>query len=587
MIEKKLQQIVESAIDGAVKDGKLGSLTERSVPVVIERPRLAEHGDLACGVAMKLAGQAKTAPIKIAESITEYIKSNPEADADAIAKFNVAAPGFINFQLGRSWLANALQQIHERGDDFGRTDLGGNKRLLLEYVSANPTGELHIGHGRNAVFGSCLANLFKFAGFDVQQEFYLNDTGAQIEQLGTQAWALYQRKHGKDVEYPEGGYPLESIDHFIDQVVERVKDKYINLSYDEGIEQLALATKEVILEDQKQLLEKLGIHFDTWFSEATLHNGQVEEVLEIFASNNFSYEAEGALWLKAKELGDERDRVLRKSAGNTTYLAADAAYHKDKYERNYDLFVTIWGADHHGQVPGLRAAVKALGKDPDRMEIILTQIVNLQRDGKAVRMSKRRGTVVTLSEVMEEVGKDAVRYYLAESNPQNPIAFDLELAKKTSRENPAFYIQYAHARCCAILRRALEPYVNTEKQVTEPPVISENEWIQFQAEFKNSPDVFLPAFDADPTIFVDQKALVMALQSFPDEVHEAVVSRQPGRLARYAFEVANALQKFYEVSRVITEDKAVTKARLGLIMATRQVLANVLGIIGVSAPERM
>ncbi|MBS2000449.1 MAG: arginine--tRNA ligase [Cyanobacteria bacterium SZAS LIN-5] len=587
MIEQKLQQIVESAIDGAVKDGKLGSLTERSVPVVIERPRLPEHGDLACGVAMKLAGQAKTAPIKIAESISEYIKSNPEANSDAISKCNVAAPGFINFQLGKRWLANALQQIHESGADFGRSDVGGKKRLLIEYVSANPTGELHIGHGRNAVFGSCLANLFKFAGYDVVQEFYLNDTGAQIEQLGAQAWALYQRKNGREVEYPEGGYPEESISHFVDQVFEQNKDKFINLNYEEGVAALADATKHVILEDQKQLLEKLGIHFDSWFSEATLHNGQVEEVLEIFARNNFSYEAEGALWLKSKELGDERDRVLRKSAGNTTYLAADAAYHRDKYSRNFDGFVTIWGADHHGQVPGLRAAVKALGEDPDLMEIILTQIVNLSRDGKSVRMSKRRGTVVTLSEVMEEVGKDAVRYYLAESSPQNPIAFDLELAKKTSRENPAFYIQYAHARCCAILRRALEPYVNTEKQVTEPPVLSEKEWADFQAEFKKSADVFLPAFDSDPIVFADQKALVMALQSFPQEVRDAAVNRQPGRLARYAFEVANALQKFYEVSRVITDDTAVTKARLGLIMATKQVLANVLGIIGVSAPERM
>jgi arginyl-tRNA synthetase len=587
MIEEKLQQIIEIAIDGAVKDGKLGSLKDRSVPVVIERPRLPEHGDLACGVAMKLASQAKTAPLKIAESITEYIKGNPEAGPETIADFSVAAPGFINFKLGKRWLATALQKIHELGADFGRANIGANTKLLIEYVSANPTGELHIGHGRNAVFGSCLANLFKFAGYSIEQEFYLNDTGAQITQLGEQAWALYQCRHGKEVEYPEGGYPEESISHFVDAVVEQYGDKFMDLPGEEGLEQLALATKQVILDDQKQLLEKLGIHFDNWFSESSLHNGKVEEVLEIFAKSNFSYEAEGALWLKSKELGDERDRVLRKSAGNTTYLAADAAYHKDKYARDFDGFVTIWGADHHGQVPGLRAAVKALGNDPDRMEIILTQIVNLSRDGKSVRMSKRRGTVVTLSEVMEEVGKDAVRYYLAESNPQNPISFDLELAKKTSRENPAFYIQYAHARCCAILRRALEPYVNTEKQTTEPPILSEQEWSAFQEEFRKSADVFLPAFDADPAIFADQKALVMALQSFPEEVRESAVHRQPGRLARYAFEVANALQKFYEVSRVITDDKDVTKARLGLIMATRQVLANVLGIIGVSAPERM
>jgi len=591
MIEDKLKQIVEQSVLDAARDGKLGSVTGSPVPVLIERPRLPEHGDLACGVALKLASHAKTSPLKLAEAICEYIKNNSHLEKDAISRFQVAAPGFINFQLGKAWLSSALQEIIREGESFGRATIGANKRILLEYVSANPTGELHIGHGRNAVFGSCLANLFKFAGYQVEQEFYLNDTGEQINKLGYGAWALYQTKCGRaDIAYPEDGYPQDSIAHFVDQVIAKHKDEFLSLPAEEAMERVAQETKTVILEDQKQLLEKLGVHFDRWFAESSLHETKVQEVLDIYLEGGFSYEAEGALWLKAKELGDERDRVLRKSAGNTTYLAADAAYHLDKYSRGHDTYVTIWGADHHGQVAGLRAAVRALGKDPDMMEIILTQIVNLSRDGQMVRMSKRAGTVVTLSEVMEEVGADAVRYYLAESNPQNPINFDLELAKQTSKENPAFYIQYAHARCCAVLRRALEPYANTQSEtptVMENPVISAENWQQYQHDYKDSADVFTAGFDHDQTIFIHQKALVMILQSFPNEVQESALLRQPGRLARYAFDVATAFQKYYEISRVITEDPAETKARLGIVLATKQVLANVLGIIGVTAPERM
>jgi arginyl-tRNA synthetase len=330
------------------------------------------------------------------------------------------------------------------------------------------------------------------------------------------------------------------------------------------------------------------VHFDRWYSERSLHqNGKVEDVLGRFATNGASYEKDGALWFKATEFGDNRDRVLKKSGGQTTYLANDAAYHLDKYERGYDRMINIWGADHHGQVPGLKASMAALGKDADRLEIILTQIVNLSRDGQIVRMSKRKGTVVTLDEVMDEVGVDATRYYLAESNPQNPINFDLALAKQSSRENPAFYIQYAHARCCAILRKALEPSINSETGQEEAPPVTPQEWQDWMSQYKAGGEVFRGIFEKDPQVFAHQKNLIMRLESLPQEIEDAAISRTPGRLARYAYDVANDLQRFYEVCRVITPDQAVTRARLGLIVATRQVLANVLGIIGVSAPERM
>lgn len=583
-LKVKLKALLEEAAGQAIAEGKLGDLRELPVQVVIEKPRLPEHGDLACGVALKLAKPAKRAPLALAEAIASSLKL---ADGQ-VSSYTVAAPGFINFLMAPAALADSLKEILALGANFGRSSMGSDKRVLVEYVSANPTGDLHIGHGRNAVYGSCLSNLLAFTGYRVEQEFYINDTGEQMANLGRSAWAAYQRLYGRQVDYPADGYPEYSLVPFLDKVKQEHGDSLLSASDEEGQSKLAYLTKEVILSWQRELLARLRVEFDCWYSERSLHErGAVDAVLERFAERGMSYEADGALWLKAKEFGDERDRVLRKQAGNTTYLANDAAYHLDKYERAYDLMINIWGADHHGQVPGLKGAMQALGKEPDRLEVILTQIVNLQRDGQMVRMSKRRGTVVTLDEVMEEVGVDAVRYYLAESNPQNPINFDLELAKQTSRENPAFYIQYAHARCCAILRKALEPTVNLETGAPEPPVISSGQWAEYMDLYRSQAQVFMPLFEEDAQIYAVQKALILRLQDFPEEVEEAAKTRTPGRLARFAYDVANDLQRFYETCRVITSDAQVTRARLGLILATRQVLANVLGIIGVAAPERM
>lgn len=587
MIKEKLAEILARAFENAAAEGKLGELKECPVPIQIERPKLAEHGDLACGVAMKLAGPLKSAPIKIAQTLADYVGKDKEANGNHIASFSVAPPGFINFKLGTGWLSESISRIVSEGKDYGRAKLGEGKRVLIEYVSANPTGDLHIGHGRNAVFGSCLANLLKFAGYKVEEEFYINDSGEQIAQLGRCAFALYRRLQGVSVDYPTDGYPEEYLVDFIQPIVISEGDKHLHLSEEEGAAVLADATMKVIVEHQRKLLERLGIKFDRWYSERELHKkDMVKDVLEEFQKHGYSFENEGALWLKSTELGDERDRVLRKSSGATTYLANDSAYHLEKYRRGYDLMINIWGADHHGQVPGLLGAMKALGEDESKLEVILTQIVNLNRDGQIVRMSKRMGTVVMLSEVMDEVGVDAVRYYLAESSPQNSINFDLELAKKSSRENPSFYIQYAHARCCAILRRALEPSHSQEGQEVPAPISGE-EWQKYIKEYQSNPAVFESLYDENADILAHQKALVRRLETFPEEVEEAAQSKNPGKLARYAFELANELQKFYEVSRVITDDLSVTKARLGLILATKQVLSNALGIIGVSAPERM
>jgi arginyl-tRNA synthetase len=593
-IKDKLTNIIEDAIKTAASNGGLGQMKDSSVPVTLEHPRLPEHGDLACGTPLKLASAARMAPIKIAETIAQRIGENPQAGKENITSFNAAPPGYINFHIGAGWLNDALHQILKQGADYGRSNLGEGQSVLLEYVSANPTGDLHIGHARGAVFGSSLANLLSFAGFKMHQEFYVNDCGEQIFRLGECAWALYQRRFGREVAYPETGYPEDSLTEYMDVIIAEHKDKFLALPAEEGLARLGDVMKKTIMEEQRKLLERMRVNFDLWFAESSLHqNNKVAQALEELHKHGWTYESEGALWLKAKELGDERDRVLRKSDGNTTYLANDTAYHKDKYDRGFNRFMTILGADHHGQVPGLRAVVKAMGNDPDRMEVILTQIVNLSRDGQIVRMSKRKGTVVTLAEVADEVGVDAVRYYLAESNPQNPISFDLELAKKTSRENPAYYIQYAHARCCAILRLALEPSVNADTKEMKPPVLTQAQWDAYNQDYRASAQAFAPGFGAFsnlkdlPDAFTHQKALVMCLEAFPEQVDEAASARLPGRLARYAYDVANYLMRYYETSRVITADAAVTKARLGVIVATKQVLANVLGIIGVSAPERM
>lgn len=589
MIKDRLREIVEQAFKSAASDGKLGPLTDECPePIVIEAPKAAEHGDLACGVAMKLARHARSSPINIANTLAEYIGKAKEANNGCIAKFEVANPGFINFRLGKTWLCETLSRIHKEKEEYGKSDIGGGKRVLIEYVSANPTGALHIGHGRGAVFGSCLSNLLQFAGYNVEQEFYVNDTGAQIAQLGACVWACYQRKHGRDVEYPTEGYPEEYLEEYVDELIEVHKDAYLGLSGEEAVSKMADLAKEIIRKEQEELLEKLRIHFDKWFSEESLHkDDRVVKTLETLKQSDYCYEKDGALWLKAEALGDERDRVLKKSNGNFTYLAADAAYHTDKFERGYDLIVNIWGADHHGQVPGLKAVMQALGYDREKLEVILTQIVNLSRDGKIVRMSKRRGTVVMLEEVTDEVGVDAVRYYLAESNPQNPINFDLELAKKTSRENPAFYIQYAHARCCSILRKALEKELNQETGEEEPSRVKPEVFEKYLAEYRDNPDSFKAAFDDADELFETQKNLVMVLASLPQEVSDAATSWQPGKIARFAYDVANQLQKFYECSPVISSDEDATKARLGVIIATKQVLANALNVIGVSAPERM
>lgn len=583
MIKEKLTAIVASALENAVSSGKLGIVSPMGAPILITRPKQPEHGDYALDLAFKLAGKvkatdggAKMSPLQIAEVLVAQLKELLGTTADV----EIAGKGFINFRLHTPWFTEVLQQVHRHGFDFGRSDQGGGSKVLLEYVSANPTGDLHIGHGRIAVIGSCLANLMQFAGYDVSKEFYVNDAGEQVGQLGRCAWALYQKLAGKEVSYPEQGYPEDSLVGFVEPLFTKYGATLLDLGDEEATKQVGALTQAAILLHQRTLLASAGVSFDNWYSETALHQaGKVDAMLVTLGDAGLTYTEDGALKFKATSFGDTRDRFLtKKEDGSKTYLTADIAYHLDKLERGNSLLINIWGADHYGQVPSLKAALTGLGQNPDDLEVILVQIVNLSKDGQIVRMSKRLGTVVLFSELIDEVGIDAVRYYLAASSTDSAISFDMELAKKTSKENPAYYVQYAHTRCASILRKALEG---------ETPSVSADQWQEYLAQYKNSSQVFEALFDSDPAVAEHQKALIAQLELFPQVVEKAAQTRAVNLIAHYAYDVACDLQKFYETSHVITANVEMTKARLGVIAATKQVLANALAILGISAPERM
>lgn len=576
MIEAKLTTLVEQAFANAVSGGELGTVDTKGLQVLISRPKVAAHGDFACDLPFKLAAKLKGDPKEVAEILVAHIKSEAKGAVEA----EVAGKGFINFRVNNTWFAEVLQQIHSLATNFGRSTYGAGKKALVEYVSANPTGDLHIGHARIAVIGSCLSNLLSFAGFDVTEEFYVNDAGEQVAKLARCAWALYLKSNGKDVAYPEDGYPEESLADYVAAIVAAHKDEFVALDQEQGEKVVGGKAKVLIMKHQEEILASMRIVFDNWYSETPLHeSGKVDAAIAKLTAAGLTSTEDGAIVFAAQSLGDSRDRFLtKKDGGGKTYLAADIAYHLEKLERGYDLLINVWGADHHGQVPGLKAAIAGAGGDADKLEVVLVSIVNLKRDGQLVRMSKRMGTVVLLEDLLNEVGADATRYYLGESSPDNPIAFDLELAKKQSRENPAFYIQYAHTRCAGILRKALSG---------DTPPVAAADWQQWLGEYAQSGSSFEALFASQAAETVHQKALIARLGEFPIVVEKAAKARAVSMIAHYAYDLACDLQKFYETSHVITADTITTKARLGLIVATQKVLANTLAILGISAPETM
>ena len=537
------------------------ALSEFSGKVTLEKPKLKEHGDISTNIAMILAKELKKNPLEIANDIGEKIKNIK----GLISRVEIAKPGFINIFVDDYALAESLAGVHKLEKNYGIETKKTKGKILIEFVSSNPTGDLHIGHGRQAVIGDAFAGILEASGHEVNREFYINDFGEQIAKLTESAYAVYEKLNGKEVEWKEDFYPEEMILPYVKEVI----------AQNNPIEKNDLGTKvkDLILNEQKELLSSFGVNFNIWFSETQLHKSdEVKKTLEELKSKNYTYEKEGAIWFKSEELGDTRDRVLVRSDKRPTYLLPDIAYHINKLRRGFDHLITIFGADHHGQEVSLKCGLRALGYDEKKLEIVLVQMVSLKQGSSEVKMSKRAGTVVLSRDVLKEVGSDAFRYFLMESHPNNRMVFDIDLAKKQDKDNPVFYIQYAHTRCCSIFR-------NLSYDADEI-----NKW---KNEYSSDIDIYMNLFNVNNQEYKETKALILKILDFPEEIEIAAKTRSPGKIANYLKDLATEFHQFYTVCRVLSDDVKLTKARLGIVLATKITIANGLKILGISAPESM
>lgn len=571
MIRDYFIQKIESAIEKAINDGKLGQMTEyKKGTLAVERPKNADFGDYAVNVS-SLARFAKIAPPQIANTILEYIDKEDN-------EYNVIG-GFINFKTGKNLLVNLVAEIFNKNKDFGKPENIEKEKILLEYVSANPTGPFHIGHGRWAAMGSVLANLLKFYGHEVYQEFYINDAGSQIQKLGNSLAIRIRQELGEDIDFPTD--EIERKNYYPGDYLIPVAKKYLEThkGLPENVKELsdfAKAEMEVI---QKDLLENFKVHFDNFYSELTLHNsGKVEECVNKLKASGKIYQKDGADWFKSSDYGDDQDRVIKKADGSNTYLTADIAYHIDKLERGFDRLINIWGADHHGYVARVKASIEALGYDPNKLEVLLGQLVNLVINGNEVRMGKRKN-MVTLEDLIDEVGVDATRFWMSMRNIDTTLDFDIELAKTNSDENPVFYVQYAHARACSILRHVISEKINSETGEKTPSPMTENELKEITENYQK--DIVIPTLDT-------ARKLILKLEEYKSVIKNSAEQRQVYTICRYVQELASEFHSFYNANRVISEDKQMMKARIALVYSVKTVLRNALeDILAVSAPERM
>lgn len=554
VLEQLYRNVEEAIADAVVKAG----LAQRDeLPAfVIEVPKDKAHGDLATNAAMQLTRLAKKNPRQIAEAII----ANLDRGAASIESAEIAGPGFINFRLNKSYLYPVIGEVLGAGSDYGRIAAGGGQTVQVEFVSANPTGSLHLGHARGAAVGDALCNVLDFAGYKVTREYYINDAGAQVGNLAKSIEARYKQALGMEAEMPEDGYYGEDIIGFAKELAEQEGDRLLALPDEERFAFFRNYGLTRELDKIKRDLGRFRVSFDNWYSETSLYEtGQVEQALEALRARDMVYEEEGATWLNTMQYGDDKNRVLVKNDGSYTYLTPDIAYHRDKYGRGYDRMINIWGADHHGYIPRVKAAMAALGNDPDKLVVLIAQMVSLYQDGEKVKMSKRTGKAVTMEDLMDEVGVDAIRYFFTMRSMDSHLDFDMDLAISTSNENPVFYVQYAHARICSIFRQAEEQGIAYEHAKADLSKLTS------EAEFD----------------------LLRKLGELPQEIAEAADGYAPHRLIRYVYELASMFHSYYKAERVITEDAAQTGARLALLAAVRTVVANVLRLVGVSAPERM
>lgn len=553
-VGRDLQRNLAKAIKSAQRKGDLPAF---DIPdeIVVERPKQESMGDFASPVCMQLARLARMAPVKIAEQVVRRLPEHP-----AIAAVEVAHPGFINFRLSTSWLTDQVSAILDAPDTYGNVDLGRGERVQVEYVSANPTGPLHMGSARNAVLGDAIASVLAAAGYEVQREYYVNDGGSQMRLFGGTLYARYAQALGHDEAVPENGYQGQYMVELGAKLAAEHGDRLLAMPRDEAVREIADLGLAEVIAGAKADLALMGITYDCWFSERTLYQeGQYDKVMAILREGGYLDFHDGAVWFKATELGASKDEVVVRSDGTPGYFASDIAYHYNKFvERGFDRVIDVWGADHQGHVPRMFAMMKALGLDPKRLSIIIYQLVTLKRGGEVVRLSKRTGDMITLREVLEEVGPDAMRFFLLARSADSQMDFDLELAKEQSDENPVYYVQYAHARICSILRHARD----------------------------------LDYSDGDVSLLTSEPelALIRRMARLGEVVRLSAEHESPHYLTYYAQELAAAFHAFYRDCRVVSSepgDEAITRARLKLVSACRIVLARSLGLMGMTAPEVM
>lgn len=554
-IAEQIKDTLKQEIVKAVE--KAGLASGADIPeVVLETPKDKAHGDFAANIAMKLAKIAKKAPHQIAEDLAAQINK----EAASIKTIDIAGPGFINFFLDNSYLKEIIPAVLQEREDYGWTNHGNGKKVQVEFVSANPTGDLHLGHARGAAVGDSICNILAKAGYDVSREYYINDAGNQINNLAYSIEARYLEALGMESTMPEGGYQGADVKGFGEDLAREHGDKYISIDEAERLAFFREYGLKREMEKLKGALQEFRVEFDVWFSETSLYdNGKVKAILDFLKEKGETYEEGGAVWFRSTEYGDDKDRVLVKNDNSFTYLLPDIAYHNDKFERGFEQLINVWGADHHGYIPRMRAAVQAIGYDKDQLAVEIIQMVNLYENGERIKMSKRTGKAVTLKDLMEEVGIDATRYFFAMRSPDTHLDFDLSLAKSESNENPVYYSQYAHARISSILRSA------------------EQKGIPYNAEA-----------EIDGIGTEKEMELLKKIAEFPETVVFAAEKRAPHRITNYLHELASSFHSFYNANRVVDpENVPLSQARMKLAASAQYTLKNGMKLIGVHAPEEM
>jgi arginyl-tRNA synthetase len=553
-MNKDLMDLLHTAVRAAKADGQISA--QADPPIWLEVPKRAGQGDFACTVAMTLAAGERKSGRDVAELLTRHIPREPWLE-----RVDIAGPGYLNFTMAPSYWHRLLTGILEQGAAYGRSTIGSGRRVQVEFVSANPTGPLHVGHGRIAAVGDTLARLLEVSGHTVEREYYINDLGKQMTTLGQSLLARYRQQFGREALIPEGGYQGDYLRVLAREIAENEGARWLDEPEEEAQRYCSQIAAQWLLASIRDDLDRFGIGFDEWTSEVALHiDGKVERALKQLKDAGHLYEEDGATWVRTTAFGDDKNRVVIRQNGQMTYFASDLAYHLDKYERGFDEIVDVWGADHHGYAPRVWAGMAALGRSREQLKIVLVQLVALLRHGKPVSMSTRAGEFVTLREVLDEVGRDAARFFFLMRRCDNALDFDLELAKSQSEENPVYYVQYAHARLCSVQRQA------ADRGLAVPQA---------------------PEIDPSPLTLPEEQGLLRHLSLYPAVIESSAQLLEPHRVVFYLQEVAGLLHAYYNKHRVLAEDHTRSLARLALMRAIRTVLANGLTVLGITAPERM